>query len=199
MKSMKMLTTNKRIELFLNMMNQSEKQLVSPEFMNWLTSNGFFTSPASTKYHGNYEGGLFDHSLTVTEQLVKLTTDLKLEWQRKESPWIVGMFHDLCKIDQYEKVVDVEGKILFGSDEVKGEESHFEHSNDMLLDGHGEKSIILLAQFMTLTEEEILCIRYHMGAYNKEDWNGFDRAIRKYPNVLFTHTADMYASKVLEN
>ena len=24
---------------------------------------GFFTAPASTKYHGAFEGGLFDHSL----------------------------------------------------------------------------------------------------------------------------------------
>lgn len=189
-----MVTTTKRINMFVDMM----QKCVHSDFTDWLMDNGFFTAPASTKYHGAYEGGLFDHSFAVTDYLVKLTTDLKLEWQRKESPWIVGMFHDLCKIDNYEKVVDVEGKVFFGSDLVKGEEAHFEHSNDVLLNGHGEKSIILLAQFMTLTEEEILCIRYHMGAYNKEDWNGFDRAIRKYPNVLFTHTADMYASKVLE-
>lgn len=28
---------------------------------NQLMAMGFFTAPASTKYHGNYEGGLFDH------------------------------------------------------------------------------------------------------------------------------------------
>jgi hypothetical protein len=82
--------------------------------------------------------------------------------------------------------------------EVKGEEAHFEHAADVLLKGHGDKSIMLLSQFMTLTEEEILCIRYHMGAYNRDDWEGYDRAIRKYQTVLWTHTADMYASKVLD-
>ena len=51
---------------------------------------------------------------------------------------------------------------------------------------------------MTLTEEEIMCIRYHMGAYEKDDWVQFDLAIKKYPNVLFTHTADMYASKLIQ-
>lgn len=45
-------------------------------------------------------------------------------------------------------------------------------------------------------EEEMLCIRFHMGAYVTGDWDAFDRAIRKYQSVLFTHTADMYASKV---
>lgn len=190
------MTTNKRIELFMNMMNQSEKTLISSEFMNYLIDNGFFTSPDSTKYHGDYEGGLFDHSLSVTEHLVRITVALGLKWSRPESPWIVGMFHDLCKIDQYETVVDDEGVEYFGLEEVKGREVHFKHNNNCILKGHGDKSIILLSQFMTLTEEEILCIRYHMGAYNQEDWSGYDLAIRKYETVLWTHTADMYVSKV---
>ena len=43
-----------------------------------LIDMGFFTAPASTKYHGNYEGGLFDHSLKVTEMLLELTDKLGL-------------------------------------------------------------------------------------------------------------------------
>ena len=172
--------------------------IVPKEFKDHLIKNGFFTAPASTKYHSNHEGGLFDHSFEVMGCLMEMTAKLDLEWQRKESPVIVGMFHDLCKMDEYIKVVDEEGQVMMGTDEVKGEEVHFEHASDVLLKGHGDKSIMLLSQFITLTEEEILCIRYHMGAYNRGDWEGFDRAIRKYPNVLFTHTADMYVSKVLE-
>lgn len=66
-----------------------------------LCDDGFFTAPASRKYHGNYEGGLFDHSFHVTNTLLGLTEDCGLFWQRKESPYIVGMFHDLCKSDLY--------------------------------------------------------------------------------------------------
>lgn len=40
---------------------------------------GFFLAPASTKFHGAYSGGLFDHSKAVTEQLVNLTERLGLE------------------------------------------------------------------------------------------------------------------------
>jgi len=48
-----------------------------------------------------------------------------------------------------------------------------------------------------LTEEEVLCIRWHMGAFDeKENWNAYGKAIEKYPNVLWTHTADMVASKI---
>jgi hypothetical protein len=57
---------------------------------------------------------------------------------------------------------------------------------------------MLLSQFINLTEEELLCIRFHMGAYETGDWSSYDIAIRKFPNVLFTHTADMFASKILE-
>lgn len=51
---------------------------------------------------------------------------------------------------------------------------------------------------MTLTIEEIYCIRYHMGAYETDNWKQYDLAIRQFENVLWTHTADMYASKVLD-
>ena len=95
------------------------------------------------------------------------------------------MFHDLCKIDSYKKVTDL-GAIWFT------------YNDNTLLPGHGEKSVQLLAQHIQLTEEELLCIRWHMGAFDaKENWQYYDRAIRKYPNVLWTHTADMIASKIV--
>lgn len=188
-----MMTENQRIEKFNNLMGK----IIKPEFMNYLISLGFFKQPASTQYHGSYEGGLYDHSESVTLQLIRLTKNLNLEWTRPESPYIIGMFHDLCKIDNYKKIVDKIGVQIFGSDEIKNEEFHFEYNEDCLIKGHGDKSIILLSQFMTLTEEEILCIRFHMGAYEgKEMWDAYDKAIRKYENVLWTHTADMYASKI---
>ena len=37
-----------------------------------------------------------------------------------------------------------------------------------------------------LTEEEIACIRWHMGAFDdSKNWNKYNLAIQKYPNVLF--------------
>lgn len=155
-----------------------------PKMMIYLKNNGFFTSPASTKYHGNYEGGLFDHSLRTMDILVDLSSKNKLTWVRPESPYIVGMFHDLCKIDAYKP----DPEILF----------EWTYNQDYLLKGHGDKSIMILATLMQLTEEEVLCIRYHMGAFtDKEEWNYYTQAANKYPNVLWTHHADMLASQVL--
>ena len=149
-----------------------------------LKTNGFFTAPASTKYHGNYEGGLFDHSLQTMDALVDLSMRNRLTWIRPESPYIIGMFHDLCKIDAYK--IDPENP------------EKWTYNSDLLIKGHGDKSAMILSTIMQLTEEEMLCIRYHMGAFtDKEEWNYYNRAICKYPNVLWTHHADMLAAHVV--
>ena len=161
--------------------------------IDWLTKNGFFYAPASTKYHGNYEGGLFNHSLSVAKHLVGLTKSCQLKWKDCRSPYLVGMFHDLCKIDQYRP--ERQGVTLDGI--IIEDPLRWEYNPDTLLKGHGDKSVMLLSQFYALTEEEIMCIRYHMGAFcPKEEWNDYTRAVRAYPNVLWTHQADMLASHV---
>lgn len=171
---------NERQNAFLDIMKTTDgRPIISIDLLDWLIENGFFTAPASTKYHGNYEGGLFDHSLEVMNKLLSMTEEMNLQWKRPESPFIVGMFHDLCKIDQYE----------FNPFCI-------DHKTDCILKGHGEKSIMLLSQFMTLTEEELFCIRFHMGAYNSDDVDSYGAAIEKYENVLWTHAADMYAARV---
>lgn len=151
---------------------------------------GFFTAPASTKYHGAYEGGLFDHSLAVAKSLVELTNKLGLTWEGKYSPGIVGMFHDFCKCDNY--IVDPFNEIVPVS-------KRYIYNPDSVLPGHGDKSVIMLQKYLPINDEEIACIRWHMVAYETDTkmWEYYGRAIEKYPNVLYTHTADMIASKIL--
>ena len=190
----------KRIEDFDALVKKYSNRITS-ELKEWLIENGFFAAPASTKYHGAYEGGLYDHSRGVTLRLVELTENNKLQWQKEDSPFIVGMFHDLCKIDQYVKAPGIKSdNPAFGIVQYDAG-FHYEYNTKTVLKGHGTKSIMLLSQFMALTEEEVLCIRYHMGAYGNEEeqkveWACLDEAIKKYSNVLFTHAADMLASKI---
>ena len=166
--------------------NDILRSYVSERFMDWLIEVGFFKAPASIHHHGAYPGALFDHSLAVMNALVDLTLKLGLKWQQPRSPYIVGMFHDLCQVDNYKEKPE-------GSSGDR-----WEYNNAALLPGHGEKSVILLQRFMNLTEEEILCIRWHMGAFDaKENWNSYGRSVTEYPNVLYTHTADMIAARIL--
>lgn len=148
-----------------------------------LSELGFFTAPASTKRHGSYTGGLFDHSIAVARYLVELTRKLGLDWEKPRSPYIVGMYHDLCKCGLY----------------VPKKEGGYDFNADLIIPGHGDRSVIILQTLFDLTNEEIACIRWHMGSYETDTrlWNCYGKAVTKYPNVLFTHTADMYASKVI--
>lgn len=165
-----------RKQMLIDMMGQ----YVTRDFVNWLEEKGFFTAPASHAYHGSYPGGLFDHSMGVMLSLLELTEANGLNWQHQRSPYIVGMFHDLCKIDIY--VMDMDGTY------------DFDPNADSR---HGEKSVDLLSQFYELTEEEKRCVRWHMGAFDqRENWNQYSGSVKEYPNVLWTHTADMIAAHV---
>ena len=181
------MTDKERLDL---MMSTNLAGIVKDDFLKWLGENGFFNAPASAKYHGNYAGGLFDHSFMVMNLLVGLSAANALKWKRPASPFLVGMFHDLCKIDQY--------RIDNSTPYTVGEPTRYEYNPNTMYKGHGDKSIILLSQFTTLTDEETACIRYHMGTFTeKEEWRDYTRAVHAFPNVLWTHQADMLASHVV--
>lgn len=186
-------TEQDRIQQFKVTMKPCIPDIVDAEVMDYLTESGFFTAPASIHHHGAYSGALFDHSLAVTNSLLSLTKRLELKWQREESPLIVGMFHDLCKVDNY-----ILQKEVVGREPFTGTLEKWEYNNATLLPGHGDKSVIMLQRYVGLTEEEMLCIRWHMGAFDdKENWNSYGRAVTNFPNVLYTHTADMIAARIL--
>ena len=175
------MTEKERIELFSEIMNPCIPYRVHWETVGILKDMGYFTAPASSHHHGNYEGGLFDHCFAVTKSLVSFTERLELKWSKPGSPLIVGMFHDLCKVDDYQ-IID----------------GRWEYKPIVTLPGHGEKSVMMVQQLIDITDEELHCIRWHMGAYDaKENWDRLGAAIQKYPNVLYTHTADMVAARIL--
>lgn len=46
--------------------------------------------------------------------------------------------------------------------------------------------------------EEIACIRWHMGAFDdRNNWEYYTRAVAKFPNVMYTHAADMAAAYIV--
>lgn len=159
---------------------------LSEECADRLIHTGFLMAPASTKYHGNYGGGLFDHSYGVAIALSYMTQRFGLEWSNPKAPLRIGLFHDLCKIDQY-TLDPYSGSYVYNS--------------NRLLTEHGLKSVILAQQLpgVDLTEEEVACIAYHMGAFvDSKQWSAYTNAIHMYPNVLWAHTADCYAAHVME-
>lgn len=150
------------------------------EFISKIESWGFFCAPASSRFHGAYAGGLFDHSKAVMESLVELTENNGLKWEDERSPYVVGMLHDLCKVDDY----------VFTNTGIK--------RNPEAEAGHADKSLRFIKEAgLDLTDEEAECIRYHMGAFtDRSEWGKYSAATEANPNVLWTHHADMIASHV---
>ncbi len=174
-----------RIEDFL----QRILPVFNEELTDYMIKGGFFTGPSSTGHdgrHGAFEGGNFWHSRMVAILLREYTDRMGLKWERPESPEIVGWLHDLCKMDEYRKTGNGAGGCCY------------EHRKDTDLVGHGMKSALMALGRMYLTDEEIRCICWHMGAFTgKEKWEGYAEAVRKYPNILWVHQADMMVSQVV--
>lgn len=140
---------------------------------------GYNTAPASIKHHLNVTGGLLEHSLNMGDALYELTEDRGIQFGHKRSLTIVSLLHDLCKVKLYENKNGIW---------VRTEAQ-----------GHGELSVKLAKIVLPdLTEEEELCIRFHMGAFIPGDIKGYTDAIRQYQTVLWTHTADMVAANIME-
>lgn len=157
-----------------------------------LDKTDFFTAPASTRWHGCEVGGLAKHSLAVAKTLISLTDDLYLRWQNKRSPMLIGLLHDVCKLNTYEEYLDEEGKLKW------------RYRADLPKDrGHGTLSVKVIEDWgIKLTDEERVCIKYHMGPWTQDIDESlgeltYSQMLKEYPNLLWVHTADMYASHVL--
>jgi hypothetical protein len=164
-----------------------------------LSSNSdFFTAPASTRFHGAYEGGLCEHSLNVYHCLKdylsreRTKTVYGMEYS-DESIALTALLHDLCKLNFYKKE----------RRNRKNEYGHWEEYDyygveDKLPYGHGEKSVYIVSGYMKLSRMEAFAIRYHMGFSGIEDKNNIGAAFELFPLALALSVADMEASYFLE-
>ena len=131
---------------------------------------GFFRSPASTKYHGCYEGGLAHHSLNVFGKFVQLTSECGVEVPA-DSTSIACLLHDVCKAGAYIglPIADCRLGIEGGTTYIFNKE----HPK-----GHARLSIARVKKYIKLTALEELMILYHMGVYGLEE---FDEKKGEYP------------------
>lgn len=148
------------------------------KLIEYLDTTDFKSAPASAKYHLCEKGGLVQHSLNVLRYARELNKSLNLNIV--DSSLIkTALLHDVCKIGYY----------------IEGEEWDKEHKDktnqwrkkfiwkveDQLPLGHGEKSLSIVNQYLTLTPEEMLAIRWHMGPW--------EMAVLFYPTTATYNTA----------
>ena len=89
-------------DLFVHLFEENIKRDGADVLLDWLKKSDFFTAPASTKYHGAYEGGLLEHSLNVYDCLLGELASMNMtDKYSKETVAIVSLLHDVCKIGLY--------------------------------------------------------------------------------------------------
>jgi len=203
MKEKTNLTVNK--QKFLEILNSVDRKNID-SLIKVLETEGFFEAPASTKFHGNYPGGLVEHSLNVYTQamyLYNIECKLKKDIAKnitKENVIIASLLHDVCKSNLYTIV-----KKWRKDDKNKWEQyDTYDHDYSNLPIGHGEKSVVkILLSGVELTEDEILAIRWHMGGFDISTYGdakqSFNVAGDKSPLVPIIMCADVLASRITEN
>lgn len=190
---------------FIQLLRSTNREGIE-NVINWLEESDFFTAPASTMFHGNYAGGLAEHSINVAimahdvhEMLCKHRPELATIVTR-DNIIIAALLHDVCKANIYQTVTK------YRKDAQNNWETYETYTTDYseFPVGHGEKSVIRLLQLgLQLTEDEILAIRWHMNAWELPFQSGEAKAYHnaaknKSPLLTIIQVADGLASAILE-
>ena len=163
------------------------------ELLEFMKEQGFYTAPASTKFHGAYEGALAEHSINVYNNAVAIAKSLSFEWfvDNADSIGIVSLLHDLGKAGQYGKPYYIENILKSGRSNAQP----YKTNDDLLFIPHEVASVVEASRFIRLTEDEQRAILWHNGLYGafKYDIQG-----KETPLYMVLHFADMWASRVDE-
>jgi hypothetical protein len=164
------------------------------DLMEWLRGSDFYTAPASTRYHGAFEGGLLDHSLAVHDQLEFLSHmyEGQVGELDPESVAICALFHDLCKVGSYK----IEMRWRKDAQNRWEQYPTYKFDEDFPFGGHGSKSVYLIQHFMRLQPEEAAAINCHMGAFDMSSYSKPSAAFSTYPLAWLLHVADEAATHI---
>ena len=178
----------------IEMLLESTNRIGITNLLDYMDKGGFYTAPASTKYHGAEAGALAVHSLNVcyTALDIAKTLNPEITEEQKNSIIICALLHDLGKMGQFGQPLYVDNILKKGRSEAQP----FKINPDLLTLDHEIVSVIEIQKFIELTPDEQFAIAYHNALYTaigKYNLQGKER-----PLQMIIHFADMWASRVLE-
>lgn len=177
-------------EQFIELLKSTNREGID-NLINFLEKTDFFQAPASTRFHGAFQGGLLEHSMKVYEILKEKVKNTNIEIKSpNDTIIIIALLHDICKTNFY-KVDYKNAKNELGV----WEKVPYYTIEDQIPYGHGEKSVMMITEYIKLTPEEKYAIRWHMGFTEpKEVYNTIGAAYKKYPLALLLFEADIEAT-----
>jgi hypothetical protein len=181
---------------FKKLFTKNVKREGAAKMLEYLASTDFFDAPASTRFHGNFAGGLVEHCVKVFHRFYKLA---EMEFGKKwvedsanlETLTVIALLHDVCKTNCYKTEMR---NVKVGNEWVK--QPYYSY-DDPLPYGHGEKSVYMICGYLKLSREEAMSINWHMGQFDSRCQsfpNPLQAAFTQYPIALLFHMADMMTS-----
>ncbi len=177
------------------------------KLLAYIRQSDFYTAPASTKYHLSCEGGLLQHSLNVLDALrgllVENTEDGTYEYKvagrviekiPADSVIIMALLHDICKTHFYTTSL----RNVKNEQTGRWEKVPYYTVKDKMPLGHGDKSVMIIKQYISMTVKEMYAIWWHMGFADASDTRTLGSALDTYPIIWALHTADTLASHAME-
>lgn len=185
--------------------------------ISYLEELGFFTAPASIKYHCSFKGGLCLHSINVYDTLVSLTKSFDNSYSN-DTLLIVGLLHDVIRANLFEECVKNE-KVY--SDYGKKSEKYIDpitkkevikyfdwqtnvsyktkDTDDRKTFGsRGFSSYYIISQFLPLTEEETITLVNQYSAFDNSNAEDISSILSKYNLSVYLHAADTIATYCIE-
>lgn len=196
-----MTMTNLEIEKEIKSLLKSTGRENIDKLIEYMESSGFFSDPASTKYHLAIPGGLARHSLSVCREAMKIyniqpdiVEDNNIEIN---SLIIATLLHDLCKI----------GKYVAYNKNVKNDKGVWNqvraykiNENPIDFYGHGSGSVLRAMEYIQLNKDEKEAIINHMGCSNKsgEDFYTCLTSMSHGKLIFLTHLGDYISTFLVE-
>lgn len=178
----------------LNTKREGIKNLVG-----YLEVGGFKTSPASSRYHSNFEGGLLEHTYNVWKCAEKIALSC-LNAGEAEVFLIASVCHDLSKIGRYKWGTRNRKSEKTGLWEKYGVWEIDENQTGVLPLGHPYASIEIAERYIKLKDIEKIMIANHMGmiGVGYTQMQEIAEAFTRHPEAVILHLADMQATYILE-
>lgn len=159
--------------------------------LRWLDDEtDFFKAPASTRFHGAFEGGLCNHSLAVYEHLKFLNQAYGFGFA-EDTMALCALCHDLVKCNTYKA----------STRNVKNERTgqwekvpYYVFEEQESYGFHGPKSVFLVQRFVPLDFNEAAAIACHMGFSDQTNMNSVAAVFEKNELAWALHIADEAAT-----
>lgn len=138
----------------------------------WMDEHDFWKSPASTRFHGNFESGLCVHTLMVIVQALRFAKSVCENFQitplaekfefTAEDIFVACLCHDFCKAGSYG--IEYRNSKDYAGNWVK--KPYYKTREDLRNLGHGNESVLCLLETMPsfIKRRPVLeAISRHMG------------------------------------